>query len=316
MAPFLFAALLAYLMQPLVKRLERHPKFFSHIGSVILVFSGVFGIFILFLLMLFPLIQFQVELLINVIPQILTWAQDAFLPWLKEMVNVATIKATLAKVLPMPSQVFSTVVRSGYAIVEWLINIVLVPVVTFYFLRDWDKLTNIFKRVLPVSIKPTVLELLKEFDAVLSKFFRGQLLVMIALGLIYGLGLTAVGLQLGLVIGFIGGLLSIVPYLGSMFVVVASTIAVFVQAGYDSMLYYVWGVFVVGQLIESYILTPSLVGNKIGLHPVAVIFSIMAGGALFGFFGVLVALPAAALIKVLIRYMSKRYHWYGKASNA
>jgi predicted PurR-regulated permease PerM len=147
-----------------------------------------------------------------------------------------------------------------------------------------------------------------ECDEVLSAFFRGQLLVMLSVFIIYGFGLTLVGLKVGFIIGLIGGLFSIVPYLGSIFVVTSSTLYALVQFGTLSSLLGVWSVYLIGQTLESWVLTPYFVGHRIGLHPVVIIFAIMAGGALFGFFGILVALPAAALIKVLLRFFKQQYH--------
>src|SRR6185312_2310234 len=151
-------------------------------------------------------------------------------------------------------------------------NLVLIPVVAFYLLRDWDRLVAAIDRLLPRSIQPTIAHLARESDAVLGAFVRGQLLVMLALGVYYGGTLSLVaGLSVGVLIGMIAGLLSFVPYLGFI-------------TGFGA-------VFIVGQLLEGYVLVPKLVGEKIGLHPVAVIFAVLAGGELFGFIGVLLALP-------------------------
>ena len=146
-----------------------------------------------------------------------------------------------------------------------------------------------------------------ESDQVLGGFLRGQLSVMLVLGAIYALGLWLVGLDLGLLIGFIAGLVSFVPYLGAFVGLAAAVIATLVQHGDLTHLALVLGVFAVGQALESFVLTPWLVGDRIGLHPVAVIFAIMAGGQMFGFLGVLLALPVTAVAMVLVRYMHQRY---------
>jgi predicted PurR-regulated permease PerM len=187
------------------------------------------------------------------------------------------------------------------------VNIILTPIVFFYLLRDWDKVCNLIKGLLPASIRPTALKLAKQCDAVLGEFFRGQLLIMVSLMFIYGIGLTIVGLDVGLMIGIIGGLLSIVPYLGSTFVAVTSATAALIQFGNWHALIGVLIVFLVGQTLEGYVLTPYLVGQRIGLHPVVVIFAILAFGSLFGFFGVLLALPVSAIIKVLLHHFRKSY---------
>jgi predicted PurR-regulated permease PerM len=189
----------------------------------------------------------------------------------------------------------------------WLTNLVLIPVVWFYLLRDWDRLVGWIDRILPRSIEPTVAHLAREADAVLGAFVRGQLLVMLALAIYYGVALTLIGISVGPLIGMVAGLLSFVPYLGFITGFAAAIIASLVTHGDWTHLLMVIGVFVVGQLLEGYVLVPRLVGEKIGLHPVAVIFAVLAGGYLFGFLGVLLALPAASVILVLLRYLAQRY---------
>ncbi|MFZ2316011.1 MAG: AI-2E family transporter [Gammaproteobacteria bacterium] len=312
LTPFLFSALIAYLANPLVVKLDKHgiPHWLSSTIVYILVFGSVLVLFLL----LTPLLQKQVKALIEVLPSIINWLEASLLPWIKETIvieNIASLKSSLAANLPKAGIVFTTVLSSGTTVISWLVNIVLIPVVTFYFLRDWQKILASLRHTLPKSLEPTVVKLAKEWDSVLGAFFRGQLLVMMIVGLIYGLGLTIAGLHTGLMIGLIGGLLSIVPYLGSIFVIVTASILAMVQFGVGDELAWVWGVYLIGQFIESYFLTPYLIGDRIGLHPVAVIFAIMTGGALFGFFGILIALPAAASIMVLLRYFNRKYHASG-----
>lgn len=305
LTPFLLGALIAYLADPLVRRLEKWGL--PHLLSVILVFMLLICIFLSFILILTPLIQNQISTLIEETPNILSWMQETMIPWLKTKINIATLKTTLSSALPKADSIFNTLLQSSFTIIDWLINLVLTPIVTFYLLRDWDSLCHGIANLLPKSNKKVIVDLAHECDQVLSAFFRGQLLVMIALCFIYGIGLTLIGLQVGPIIGVLGGLLSIVPFLGSVFVVVASSITALVQFHTWQPLLWVFAVYLVGQITESYVLTPHFVGSRIGLHPVAVIFSVMAGGALFGFFGILVALPAAALIKVLLRFIHQRY---------
>jgi predicted PurR-regulated permease PerM len=180
-------------------------------------------------------------------------------------------------------------------------------VLTFYFLRDWDVLVERIAALVPRDHIGTVRRLAHESDQVLGAFLRGQFSVMLALGALYAIGLWAVGLDLGLLIGVIAGLVSFVPYLGPATGVVLGVVAGMVQFGDWPHIAMILGVFGVGQMVESYWLTPKLVGDRIGLHPVAVIFAIMAGGQLFGFLGVLLALPVAAVANVLLRYAHERY---------
>jgi predicted PurR-regulated permease PerM len=185
--------------------------------------------------------------------------------------------------------------------------VLLVPVVTFYLLRDWDHLVAQVRELLPRPVEPKVSALAGEIDAVLAEFLRGQLTVMAALALIYIVGLWAVGLELAFSIGLIAGLVSFVPYLGVIVGVVLASIAALLQFQDVWHLVAVVAVFGVGQMLEGMVLSPLLVGDRIGLHPVAVIFAVMAGGQLFGFFGVLLALPVAAAIVVLLRHSRDEY---------
>jgi predicted PurR-regulated permease PerM len=195
----------------------------------------------------------------------------------------------------------------GQTMLAWLMNLVLIPVVTFYLLRDWDKLVEGVRTLIPRKSEPVVSTLCREIENVLGAFIRGQLMVMIALGLIYTVGLWAIGLDLALIIGMGAGLLSIVPYLGTIVGVLAAVIAVVFQ--FQDVLHtvLVLAVFGVGQSLEGMVLTPKLVGDRVGLHPVAVIFAVLAGGQLFGFLGILLALPAASALNVLVAYMHRRY---------
>jgi len=182
-----------------------------------------------------------------------------------------------------------------------------VPVVTFYLLRDWDKLMAGIQRLIPTRIEPIVSGLAAEIDDVMGAFIRGQFMVMIALALIYTTGLWLIGLDLAFAIGMLAGLLSIVPYLGTLVGVVAALIAAVFQ--FQDLIHAVLVllVFGVGQTLEGMVLTPKLVGDKVGLHPVVVIFAVLAGGQLFGFLGILLALPVASALNVLLRYADVQY---------
>lgn len=310
--PFAIAAMLAYLSDPLADRLER-----LGLGRSLAV-SIVFVVLILViaaaLLLLVPLIARQIENLVQNFPRYVEWARDKALPWLQTKLHldprafdtdrvVAQIKEHIGSI----GTVIGTLSRSGFGVMMWLTNLVLIPVVWFYLLRDWDRLVAWVDRMLPRSIEPTIAHLAREADAVLGAFVRGQLLVMLALAVYYGAALTVAGISVGPLIGMVAGLLSFVPYLGFITGFAAAIIASLVQHGDWSNLLMVVGVFVIGQLLEGYVLVPRLVGEKIGLHPVAVIFAVLAGGYLFGFLGILLALPAASVILVLLRYLAQRY---------
>ncbi|MEO7935455.1 MAG: AI-2E family transporter, partial [Dokdonella sp.] len=189
----------------------------------------------------------------------------------------------------------------------WALNLVIIPVAAFYLLRDWNIVIERIHALVPRSIEPVVTRLTRESDETLGGFLRGQLSVMIILGTIYGVGLWSVGISVGPLIGMIAGVISFVPYLGAIVGVSMGVIAALAQYQDTTHVVLVLIVFVVGQLLEGYVLVPKLVGDKIGLHPVAVMFAILAGGELFGFVGVLLALPIAAIVMVLLRYAYDRY---------
>lgn len=314
--PFAFAAMMAYLGDPLADRLER-----LGMGRTLAV-SVVFIVLVLAtigaLLLLIPLISRQVDNLIQSLPHYVDWVRNTALPWLQAKLRLdpaffdtdrlmTELKDNIGSVGSVASSVLGKLTRSGLGVVAWLTNLVLIPVVAFYLLRDWDRLVAWIDNMLPRSIEPTIAHLAHESDLVLGAFVRGQLLVMLALGIFYGAGLTLVGLSVGPLIGMVAGLLSFVPYLGFIVGFGSAIIAVLVQYGDWSHLLMVVGVFTIGQLLEGYVLVPRLVGEKIGLHPVAVIFAVLAGGYLFGFLGILLALPAASVILVVLRYLTQRY---------
>jgi predicted PurR-regulated permease PerM len=193
--------------------------------------------------------------------------------------------------------------HSGAVVISWLMNLVLIPVVIFYLLGDWDQIVARVHDLLPRCWTPVVTVLAEESDEVLSAVFRGQFAVMAAFGAIYSIGLWLAGLDLGLLIGMFSGLIGFIPYAGAISGVVAASVAALAQFEDLWSLVPVLAVFGVGQMLEGIWLTPWLIGNRIGLHPVAAIFAVLAGGQWFGFLGVLLALPAASVIMVLVRHI-------------
>lgn len=317
LSPFVFAALLGWLGDPLVDRLQRAGR--SRNTAVILVFSAMCLVLGIALVILVPLLERQVITLMESLPGYRDWFVATALPWIEQKTGLqilawldptrmfSLIREHWEEAGGFASTVLGYVSRSGFALLGMVANVVLLPVLTFFFLRDWDLLVARVGVLIPRDQFDTVRKLTIESDAVLGGFLRGQLLVMLILGVLYGVGLWAVGLDLGILIGVIGGLLTFVPYLGPAAVIVLGGIAALVQFGDWQHLAGVAVVFTVGQVIESYWLTPKLVGDRIGLHPMAVIFAVLAGGQLFGFLGMLLALPIAAVANVLLRYAHERY---------
>lgn len=315
LTPFLVAALLAYLTDPLVSRLQK--LHIPRTGAVVLVFTGLVFVILLLVLMLIPSLQRQFNALVTKLPDLLNWLQQNGLPWLsqrlglEETIDIKQMTTNLTQhwqqAGDVAAAVFKTVSQSGHTVLIWGMNLVLIPVVFFYLLRDWKQVLTEIRVLLPRSLEPLAMQLLRECNEVLSAFFRGQLVVMLVLGLIYAICLKFVGIDAALLIGIVAGLLSIVPYLGFISGFIITIIAAIVQYHDASHLLWVIGIFIGGHILEGMVLTPWLVGDKIGLHPVAVIFAILAGGQLFGFLGVLLALPVAAVIMVLIRYLKQQY---------
>lgn len=318
LSPFLVGMLLAYLGDPLVDRLERLGL--SRTWGVVAVFTLFSLILLALLLVLVPMLGRQLVRLYELAPQMLDWLQNSALPWVQAKLGLPqgfwrfdklkeVISGHLGQTTDVVGVLLARATASGLALVGWIGNLLLIPVVGFYLLRDWDLMMAKLRGLLPRNREGLVLKLTGECHEVLGAFIRGQLLVMLALGVIYSVGLMAIGLDLGLLIGLLAGLASIVPYMG--FVVgfgSAVAAALFQFGGFE--LYPLIGVAVVfgiGQLLEGMLLTPLLVGDRIGLHPVAVIFAILAGGQLFGFTGVLLALPVAAVIMVLLRHAHDLY---------
>ena len=326
LTPFLTGALLAYLGDPLADRLEARK--IPRTAAVVIVFVVILIVLACVPLVLFPLIEQQVAALIQKLPKTIDWFQQQVLPWLSQALNIdsaswdaAAIKQAISahwqQVGGMAKLILNSVSKSGLTIFAWLANLVLIPVVTFYLLRDWDVLVARVRELLPRKQEPVISQLARDSDEVLGSFLRGQLTVMLALGTIYAVGLWIAGLDLALLIGMVAGLVSFVPYLGFIVGIVLAGIASIMQYHDAVHLIPVVIVFGVGQAVEGMLLTPLLVGDKIGLHPVAVIFAVMAGGQLFGFVGILLALPVAAVIMVMLRYVHQRYTssaLYGQAS--
>ena len=316
LSPFLIAALLAYLADPLADRLEEMKL--NRTNAVLVVFSFMLIFFFSMLLILLPKITHQLAVVIRQIPLALNLLEQQVLPFLQQHLGLdigsfdfafikSLIRDNFKQTSGLVNDVLGSIASSGLAIAAWLANLVLIPVVFFYLLRDWDIMIGKIKQLLPRDVEGNINNLARECDEVLGAFIKGQLMVMVALGVVYSIGLWMVGLDLALILGMLAGVASIVPYMGFVVGIVAAIIAAMVQFSDPSILIWVTLVFMVGQALEGMVLTPLLVGDKIGLHPVAVIFAIMAGGQLFGFIGILIALPVAAVIMVFLRHFHSGY---------
>ncbi len=324
LTPFAVSLLLAWLGEPLVERLSRHGA--KRTWAVTIVFVLMTLAVVVLVLILIPLLEGQIAYLVQQLPAYAGWISNTLLPWIEQRTGVAIaayvdpqrwldlLKGHWQQAGGLAATILGGISKSGLAILAWLATVALIPVLTFYFMRDWPSLLARVRELLPRPLEPTVVRLAEQSDQVLGAFLRGQLSVMLALGAIYSLGLWLAGIKLSLLIGMGAGLVSFVPYLGAIVGIGAGLIAALVQHGDLLHVVLVLLVFGFGQTLESFLLTPWLVGDRIGLHPVAVIFAIMAGGQLFGFLGVLLALPVAAVAMVGLRDLHRRYlesHLYG-----
>lgn len=319
--PFAISAVLAYLGDPLVDRLEKVSIKRWTLGrtlAVTLVFILILTLLSVVLLIIIPLLVEQVQLLVKRLPEWVAWFSQTALPWVTAKLGIdigdfdqshitEMIQAYWKEISSATFKVIDLVSKGGMAVMVLITNLVLIPVVTFYLLRDWDGLVRSLKDLLPRKMEGTVGTVLADVDDVLGAFFRGQLMVMAALGTIYAVGLSLVGVEFAVLIGLAAGLLSIVPYLGTAVGLVVASLAAIFQFQDVFHLLMVLGVFGIGQTAEGMYLTPKLVGDKIGLHPAVVIFAVLAGGQLFGFLGILLALPVAAALNVIMRHAQKSY---------
>ncbi|MDZ4294241.1 MAG: AI-2E family transporter [Hydrogenophaga sp.] len=313
--PFLLAAVLAYALQPLVERLHaRHVPRWLGAGLAI---AALMLVLLAVLLLIVPVITKQVPLLREQVPALLDGLNKALLPVASRFgidlqVDVNLVREWLGKLITgheseLIEGLLSSLRIGGSALAAVFGNLLLMPIVAYYLLLDWANLVDRTKSLIPPRWRANVQSFLDETDEVLGQYLRGQLLVMGILAVLYTVGLALVGLKLALPIGVFTGLAVFVPYLGFGLGLVLALLAALLQ--FQSLLgvALVGMVYLVGQVIESMYLTPRLLGERIGLHPIAVIFALLAFGHLFGFVGVLIALPASAVLLVAIRRAQHGY---------
>lgn len=315
LTPFLLAGVIAYIFNPLVTKLEswRIPRFLGTILVMVLLLC----LFTALIIIIAPLFERQFFLLIEKTPIYLETIRSSLIPWLEKQLgtslqlDIAQLKSLLKQNWQDTGGLFIKLMPSlksgGAATLEFFLSILLVPVVLFYFLRDWKNLVGLIDDIIPRHWHEQFNILASETDKVLAEFLRGQLSVVLLMSFCYVTGLWLVGLEFALPIGVIAGVLVFVPYLGLGIGLLLASLAALLQfQGWGSLLS-VWLVFGIAQALESMIITPWLVGDRIGLHPVAVIFALLAFGQLFGFVGLLLALPASAILLVWLRHVRKRY---------
>ena len=316
--PFVVAAVLAYVLSPLVKGLLR----ISAGALPVLLAVGVVELLFLvlalaILLLVVPILAKELPLMREQLPDLLLKAQAVLAPWLKELgiemaLDPASLKAFIIKYFNTSVEDsldgWLTSLRIGGSVALAVVgNVVLIPVALFYLLADWDRFVAQVVGLVPQRIRPGFDGFVAEVDEVLGQYLRGQLTVMVILAVFYTAGLALFGLDLALPIGVFSGLAVVIPYLGFGVGLVLALLAGLLQFAAWKAALMVAVVFGLGQVLEGFVLTPRLVGERIGLHPLAVIFALLAFGQVFGFVGVLVALPASAILLVCLRRARQRY---------
>ena len=315
LTPFLVGAILAYLGTPVVARAEKRglPRSVSTLLVIVFIMLLLAALF----LVLIPLVQGEVASITRRLPGLFNHFTDRVAPFLEQKFGVTLaldfdsirtfITENADQARELSARLLSGVKTGGAIVLALLVNVALIPVVMFYLLRDWNMILQRIDDLLPRRWEPKVREIAHEVDRVLAEFLHGQLLVMLALAAYYSIALSVVRLDHAAAIGILTGLLVFIPYVGfGLGFLLGLTAAILEFNGWPGFVA-VLAVYGIGQLLESYVLVPFLVGDRIGLHPLAVIFALLAFGELFGFAGVLMALPVSAMLLVGLRHLRRAY---------
>lgn len=313
--PFLTGLLVAYAMNPAVRRLETWgiPRNFGT-GLIILSFFLLIG---LLLFIAIPFIQTELLRLAARVPQYGARVVSAFQPLLDEAALYIQpqdierlrehVSSYLAGIITGGINLIAGILKSGIALANILSLIVITPLVSFYLLRDWNKIIQTLDSWLPRPYEPTLRRLFTDMNTTIGGFARGQALVCLTVGLYYCIALTVINLDFGFVVGIVIGVIAFIPYVGALIGFMFSMGIALAQFSDWTSIGIVAGVFAIGQTLEGYLLIPYFVGDRIGLHPVWILFALLAGGVLYGFIGILFALPVSAAIGVLVRYILNIY---------
>ena len=309
--PFVLGAAIAYLLDPIVDRLERLGTG-RVLGTILILMAAFFVLFFIFLLLI-PLVIDQFRLLAAAAPDLVTSVQALVLNQIASISPESeALNSTVSNLSTMAQEklgiIFGSVMASAISLIDVIMLMVITPVVAVYLLVDWDRILGKINELLPLDHASVVRSLASEIDSTLSAFVRGMIAVCLVLGIYYATALSLIGLEFGLIIGFIAGLVSFIPYVGALLGgVLAIGLALIQFWGDFELVALVVGVFIVGQIFEGNILTPKLVGNSVGLHPVSLILALSLFGAFFGFIGLLLAVPLAASAGVILRFFIKKY---------
>lgn len=313
--PFVAGIVIGYLLDPWASKFEKWGM--SRTCATVLVMFLVVIIAVPAVLMLFGIIDEQLGQFIRAVPNYLASFARKIEPVINELQQRIPsleperirdyIRSNMANSLKLVGNVMRSVITNGFALINILSLVLITPIVSFYMLRDWDTFVAKVDSLLPKQSKKSIEKQAREIDRILASFIRGQLSVCVLLGTFYAVGLYIVGLDLGVLVGFLAGIISFIPYVGTIFGFVVSMAIAFAQFDNMMQILQVAGVFLVGQFIEGNFLTPKLVGDSVGLHPVWVMFALLAGGVLLGFLGLMIAVPVAAIIGVIMRHAIENY---------
>jgi predicted PurR-regulated permease PerM len=312
--PFVAGMVLAYLLNPLTNWLES--RGLNRVVSALLIIGGFGLAFALLLVLLVPILIDQTSAMVTNLPDYIRKVQGLLVnprwPWLQRLVGPGDIDTSVSDMVGQGIGWLGTFVRSlwsgGQALISIVSLMVITPVVAFYLIVDWPRMVATIEGWIPLQHRPTVNALAREIDTAIAGFVRGQTAVCLILGAFYAIGLTIVGLNFGLLIGSITGLIAFIPYVGSMVGLLLSVGIAIAQFWPEwTWVVVVLGIFLVGQFVEGNILAPKLVGQNVGLHPVWLMFAMLAFGYLFGALGLLVAVPLAAAVGVLLRFALRKY---------
>lgn len=316
--PFVVGMVVAYFLDPVVARLQQARMSRAMATTLVTIVAVLFSVGVVMAIL--PPLFGQIQKLIVSAPEYIVKAMSRIQPLIGplsdrlglEPLSVQDLQAAatqwVGKGLAFAGGVAGALAQRGVAIINLLGLLFITPVVTFYLLRDWEKVVAAIDSALPLDHADTIRKLTRESNAAIAGYVRGQVLVCLALGSFYGIGLTLVGLQFGLVIGLIAGAISFIPFVGTFVGAVMALGMALAQFPPEWIgVAKVAGVFLVGQTLEGNFLSPKLVGDRVGLHPVWIMFALLAGGSLFGFTGVLIAVPVAAVLGVIARHFLARY---------
>lgn len=307
LSPFIFSAIIAYLFSPVILKLEKFGLTRSTSSAIILILF--FTILATIFTNLLPSLFLELSHFLKKLPTYI----DNLLIKISSFLNIGLKdqlidSGNVSEILSFSDNIFSNIANSTNVAIDVVASFAITPIITFYFLKDWEKMITSIQKYLPTKYKKKIGEVVTDVDQVISRYLRGQLTVCLILSLIYSISLNYLGLNYGFLIGIITGILSFIPYVGMLIGVSSAYIVALFQWGFIPIYFGLIAIiFIIGQIVESNYFTPKLVGDQVGIHPVWIIFGLFVFGMLFGFIGLLMAIPLTAISKILLQYYAKFY---------